>query len=72
MSNIDYEKANKLGRKAKGLLTRAEKSEDIEYREAKIEEVTGLFDEMGAWPDWWHRLQRLEDDTAYMARKARW
>jgi hypothetical protein len=72
MSNIDYEKANKLGRKAKGLLTRAEKSDNIMYRKAKAIEVTDIFDEMGAWPDWWSRLTRLEDDTAFMARRARW
>ena len=53
-------------------MTRANKSDDISYRKAKIVEVTAIFDSMYAWPDWWARLQRLEDDTAMMIRREEW
>ena len=72
MSNYDYQENQRLGRKAKGLLTRAEKSTDVQYRKAKAQEVTAIFDSMYAWPDWWHRLPRLEDDTLMMAQREDW
>ena len=72
VANYDYDENQRLGRKAKGLLTRAEKSTDTKYRKAKAVEVTAIFDSMYAWPDWWHRLPNLEDDTEWMARRKDW
>ena len=69
---MDYAKGQALNTRARGLLTRAEKSTDTKYRLAKIDQVTDLYDEMGPWPDEWHRLQRLIDDTKMMVLEEEW
>lgn len=66
---IDYAKARKLNTRARGLLTRAEKSADVDYRERTADKVEALYDEMGVWPDEWHRLSGLRADTRWLRLK---
>lgn len=65
------EAAIRAWRRAKGMLTRAEKSDDLRYRLKVAGDVEDVFNEYG-WPDWWSRQQRLLLDTLDAIHREHW
>ena len=54
--------AQRAWRRTKGELTRAEKSGDPDHMLQAVEKARGTFEEHG-YPDWWSRVDRLEQDA---------
>ena len=63
MSKIDYERMNKVYPKQKAALTRAIKSGDADRIISTVAAAVVEWDEIGAWPDGWHRWQNALDDA---------
>lgn len=60
---IDYERMNKIGPKQKAALTRAIKTRDPEKVAQVVKAAIREWNEIGAWPDDWHRWQIALDDV---------
>lgn len=64
---IDYEQARRRGPALKAKLTRAENSPDDVGKGNRVLKAVAeniiAWDEIGAWPDDWHRWQRALDDV---------
>lgn len=61
--SIDYARMQRTHKIHKGRLTRALKTGDRAKVEAAVLLAVAEWDEIGAWPDDWHRWQRALDDV---------
>ena len=64
---IDYDKANRQFPRQKAALTRALKKGHAAVVEA-CKKVIKEWDEVGSWPDDWHRWERALDDAWWDAK----
>ena len=60
---IDYARMKREHPKQKGALTRAIKTGDPERVAAACKAAVIVWNEVGAWPDDWHRWQNALDDS---------
>lgn len=60
---IDYDRMNREYPKQKAALTRAIKTKDAEKIAKVCKAAVVAWDEIGAWPDGWHRWQNALDDA---------
>jgi hypothetical protein len=62
---MDPDRQQKAWDRAARLLTEGEGSSSVAERQKIVAHVTVIFEYSG-YPDWWARVQRLEDDTEMM------
>ena len=60
---IDYERMNRIYPKQKAALTRAENSGDPNKVVAAVLKAVHEWNEVGAWPDGWHRWNIAYQDA---------
>jgi len=65
---IDYARMQRRHGPLKGSLTRATKKGPLAVIDA-VEAAYDEFDEIGCWPDDWHRWARALDDAVWTARR---
>lgn len=64
---INYDRMNRSGPKLKGQLTRAINSGQFSSVLAACQDAVHEWNEIGAWPDNWHRWQIALDDALLKA-----
>jgi hypothetical protein len=65
---IDYERMNRVHPKQLAALTRAKKSGDPERIAVVCKAAIIEWNEIGAWPDDWHRWQVALDDSLHWSQ----
>ncbi len=60
---IDYDRMNRVHPRQKAALTRAVKTGDAEKIAVVCKAAVAEWNEIGAWPDDWHRWQAALDDA---------
>lgn len=63
MNQIDYARMQRVYPVQKSALTRAIKSGDPERIAKACKAAVAVWNEIGAWPDGWHRWQGALDDA---------
>jgi hypothetical protein len=61
--SIDYERMDRIYPKQKAALTRAQNSGDPNRVVAAVEKAVREWNEVGAWPDGWHRWNIAYNDA---------
>jgi hypothetical protein len=65
---IDYDRMNRVMPKQKAALTRAVKTGDPEVIAKVCKAAVQEWDEIGAWPDNWHRWQVALNDSLHWSQ----